>query len=288
MALDKELWPAAWARFQSYAMNLPIEFDEDRIKYYHGLVLDLEKATAKSLQQFKIQDQEMKRKVTGSLPPPLDALLPRSVQYSNKKYCDAELARHQIRSLLQFLKQIEAEWAIPPSNDRDYWSMTDSELEKLAHKYKIPAWGRSGEQGEHWSVDRTFIIDQLVKRDLTIGPVNREGSTAINIGTMIASSVQQESPGAVSMVGADFQPNDPTVGKLAGQIKDLLETIQLSPIAKEELRSDVSTIEAQLASPHPKMAIIIECLRSARSILEGATGSMIAPAIVCNISKYIG
>jgi len=36
--------------------------------------------------------------------------------------------------------------------------MKDNELEALANKYNIPPWGRAGEHGEHWFVNRDYII----------------------------------------------------------------------------------------------------------------------------------
>jgi hypothetical protein len=53
----------------------------------------------------------------------------------------------------------------PSSSTTDYWSMSDGDLEKLAAKYNIPPWGRAGEDGEHWYVDRDRVIATLVERD---------------------------------------------------------------------------------------------------------------------------
>lgn len=76
--------------------------------------------------------------------------------------------------------------------------------------------------------------------------------------------------------------------KLLEQIKDLLKTVQLSPISKEEVSADISTIEVQLSRPQPRASIISESLRSIRSILESAAGSILAPHLIHEITKYIG
>lgn len=51
---------------------------------------------------------------------------------------------------------------------RDYWKMSDGDLEALANKHHIPPWGRAGKEGEHWFVDRDRIIAQLLVRDAAL------------------------------------------------------------------------------------------------------------------------
>jgi hypothetical protein len=51
---------------------------------------------------------------------------------------------------------------------KDYWKMSDSNLERMANKYKIPPWGRAGKEGEHWFVDREHIITTLLNRDTAL------------------------------------------------------------------------------------------------------------------------
>ncbi len=67
---------------------------------------------------------------------------------------------------------------------RDYWKMTDGELESLANKYNIPPWERAGEKGEHWFVDRDRIISQLRLRDAALRTTL---TTVISIAALIIS-----------------------------------------------------------------------------------------------------
>ena len=48
---------------------------------------------------------------------------------------------------------------------RDYWSLTEEQLEKYASKYHIPPLARSGPSPENWYFDRDRIIRILVERD---------------------------------------------------------------------------------------------------------------------------
>lgn len=187
-------------------MNLPMQFDEQEIEHYHALVSDLEKATGESLFEFAVPNEELKLRVTGSPPAPLDRLFPRSIQYSRKRYCSTEYAKRKIEALFLYLTELANEQKVPPSESKDYWSMSDPQLERLAKKYSIPAWGRSGLEGEKWFVNRTYIIDELVKRDNAL-----RAATALplvnvlHVGEMHGSVVQQGSPGATAQSrNADF------------------------------------------------------------------------------------
>ena len=54
-----------------------------------------------------------------------------------------------------------------------------------------------------------------------------------------------------------------------------------------ELEAEVLTIEHQVASPKPKQLIISESLKSARSILEGVTGSVLATGLLTQLASLI-
>lgn len=58
--------------------------------------------------------------------------------------------------------------------------------------------------------------------------------------------------------------------------KRSLENLGLGTPEKEELRAEISTLEAQASSPKPKILIVRESLLSLRRILEGAAGSAAA------------
>lgn len=68
------------------------------------------------------------------------------------------------------------------------------------------------------------------------------------------------------------------VEKVLEEIRPLLNAAKLTSEAKEELRAEFVTVEAQMKSPKPKHAIIRESLQSARHILEHAFGAGMAHA----------
>jgi hypothetical protein len=61
----------------------------------------------------------------------------------------------------------------------------------------------------------------------------------------------------------------------------------LSPAAKEELTTDIATVEVQLSSTNPKPSVISECLRAIRTILENAVGSATGTGLAYKIAKYL-
>jgi hypothetical protein len=109
---------------------------------------------------------------------------------------------------------------------------------------------------------------------------------SINVKHMHGSVIQQgtsHSPVTISLdaKSADFRA-------LVQDIKTKIPALELDQLSKDQLVSDVATIEAQIASPVPKRSIITECLSSARTILEIAAGDVAAVALVHEIAKYLG
>jgi hypothetical protein len=68
------------------------------------------------------------------------------------------------------------------------------------------------------------------------------------------------------------------VERVLGEIRPLLNAAKLSAEAKQELKAEFVTVEAQIKSPKPKHTIIRESLTSARHILEHAFGAGMAHA----------
>jgi hypothetical protein len=103
---------------------------------------------------------------------------------------------------------------------------------------------------------------------------------------MHGSSIQQATQG--SSVGIDFKSKDPDLRSLLRDIKTSVDQIKLSVAAKAQLDSDLSTVETQRFSPSPKPSVVIECLTSAKSILESAVGSLIASGLAARIASILG
>lgn len=97
------------------------------------------------------------------------------------------------------------------------------------------------------------------------------GDHAIHIhGNVTGSTIQQ---GSQNTAIVNYQ-ND--VRQVVEEIRSVLNAAKLTSEAREELRADVETVEAQAKSPKPKHTIIKESLQSARHILEHAFGAGMA------------
>jgi hypothetical protein len=98
-------------------------------------------------------------------------------------------------------------------------------------------------------------------------------------GDVIGSAIQAGSPGATQTT---------TIGDLnLDRVREFVEryeeaepSLGLNAENAAELQADIATIRAQLNSPRPKPEIIRQSLRTARAILEGATGSLAASGLL--------
>ena len=101
----------------------------------------------------------------------------------------------------------------------------------------------------------------------------------------VTGSIIQQAPSR-SPATLNYQAAD--IANIIAQIKAELSTLPLSPAAKSELDVEVQTVALQLSAARPKNVVIHECLRSARAVLEGIAGSLVATEIVHKITQIIG
>jgi hypothetical protein len=113
----------------------------------------------------------------------------------------------------------------------------------------------------------------------------RAAGSHIHIEHMHGSSIQQGSPGSTANI--TFQNNDARLIDVLSNIKSALDQLQLDVSARNELAAEVQTIEAQIASPRPKTSVITECLRSAKTLIEGSAAKAISSGIVAAINKFL-
>lgn len=78
-----------------------------------------------------------------------------------------------------------------------------------------------------------------------------------------------------------------TVTDFINALKKEISDLPLSGDSKSELESDIATTEAQLNSPKPKEGVIKECLKSIRTILEGAAGSATAQILLTSTQPFL-
>jgi len=115
-------------------------------------------------------------------------------------------------------------------------------------------------------------------------------NVTFNINGMYHSQIQHDTFQSVQSLNIRETDTD-KIKKLIQQIKGDIEQLDLSSDKKSEFVSDINTIESQLSSSKPKMAVLKECIGSLRNILEGTTGSLLANGIVENIytiSRILG
>lgn len=105
------------------------------------------------------------------------------------------------------------------------------------------------------------------------------------IGTMNESQIQQDTISSTQsqMVAIDAKTLRGVISEILGRIPEL----QLDQEKEQELRSEISCIQIQLASPKPKREIISECLKTSRSIIEGATGSALFQGVLVAIGTFL-
>ncbi len=95
-----------------------------------------------------------------------------------------------------------------------------------------------------------------------------------NIGSMQNSQFQQDSPRASQKLKVGTELSQ--IEALMAEMKNSMGQFGLNPDSESELKTEISTIEIQSKSPKPKLSIISESLKSIRSILKSATGSVAA------------
>ncbi len=119
-----------------------------------------------------------------------------------------------------------------------------------------------------------YLVDSgVIKLENVEHTTKTPHSGDIHIHGPVTSSVIQQ--GSHNTATVNYQ-ND--VEKVVEEIRSLLNAAKLTSEAKEELRAEFITVEAQIKSPRPKHTIIRESLTSARHILEHAFGAGMAHA----------
>ncbi len=232
------------------------------------------------MQSFKIPLDRLEHRVTSFRPAACRRPGSGSVTYSKDRYCDDNLFARQVGALWNYIQQVRpAALAVAPEND--YWSMSDEQLDQLATKYNI---GGYGDNMGH--IDRDTLITQLLKRDRALQPKKLPPTYnhTINVGGNMTDSVIQQGT-RNSQANVTF--NATAVRDLVERIKPIVDELPISVEAKEELRSDIQSIEPQLSSSRPKMTIIETCMTSMQRILLEASAHTAAILAAEEIRKLL-
>lgn len=102
----------------------------------------------------------------------------------------------------------------------------------------------------------------------------------ISIGSMHNAQVQQDAHHSSQYFDQSI-PHLDLEAFLEAFSQDILKISD--QVVAQGLRSDIETIRAQSSAPAPKKGIIKECLGSIKTVLEGATGNVLAsylPAVI--------
>ena len=106
-----------------------------------------------------------------------------------------------------------------------------------------------------------------------------------NIGNMHNSQLQQHSSSSSQSisVATDIQ----ALRVLISELRIAASDLPLKRTEHEEFAAELSTLESQAGSPKPKRVLISESLKSARTILEGAAGNILASDLIAKITLFL-
>ena len=166
--------------------------------------------------------------------------------------------------------------------------MNSSELDESGQQFLIQLFGQTGGEpsaqvsmydiGEGLGLDRdtssrvaeTLIGLQLVEIRTLSGGIGIRTEGANEVKRLTGSApLTDGSPGELTDQPVMDSISCRGVEQAAGELKSRAGNLGLDFNGLSELMADLKTIDAQLGSSRPKTAIIRECLRSLKEILEG-------------------
>jgi hypothetical protein len=107
----------------------------------------------------------------------------------------------------------------------------------------------------------------------------------VNVGgSMYGSQVLQGSQGGSQAMQTGVTED---LREIVELIRQRLPELGLKDEDQQELKSDLAALQSQAESPKPKGGIIREALTSARRILEGAAGKMVAAPLLAKLGVVI-
>jgi hypothetical protein len=105
-------------------------------------------------------------------------------------------------------------------------------------------------------------------------------------GDISDSQIQIEAMSSTQIKTIEFDIEQ--IKNLVTALESTVDALGLDDNGKQELKSDIATLEAQSASSNPKNSIIGESISSIRTILEGAAGNLVASGMLSQIGKLFG
>lgn len=266
------------ARLNALRKNLPPDATESVVAEYNTLVHDLQIVSRdEGLVAFRIPDSQLNKRIIGARRG--TARHPGSVTYSSARYCDDDYFKRQVEGLWSYL--MEPKHA--NTTQKTYWDMTNDELEILAIELKIPYVNISPDGS--WHINRSVIIDELVKRDRYLREMNLQSGNSITVLGSVYNSNLQQGDGSTATINYKAMESD--VLRVLTDIEQSIDKLVLPPLDRNELVAEVQTVKAQLNSPKPKTHVITESFRSIRHILEHAAGAAIAHGLIAEVVRLL-
>ena len=276
---DEKKWRLAVAEFQAMRANVPGFIPEAFVNDFHAVLDKMAAASEEDFDTFRIPAADLRPRVVSFQ---LGSYRggPGRKQYSRENFCDSNLFQRKIDGLTAYLPIVEETMRQPlvPDDSKDYWSMDDAQLVRLADKFNIGGYG-----DQFGFVDRSIIINALLQRDRAIRPEKPAGSHFMNLGTIIGSNVQQDSHRSNATVNYSAQEQS----RLIAQIREAIPQLSLTSVQTHDINTDLATAELQLKSGNPRKSIMDECWSSIRSILEKAAGSLVAAPLLNELAKHL-
>jgi hypothetical protein len=106
----------------------------------------------------------------------------------------------------------------------------------------------------------------------------------VNVENMHNSALMQASPAGT--INQHFDIKNQDFKSFVGEVRTQLSQIPLSDDDRVQANADIVTVMTQIGAPKPKNSIVRECVKSLRIILENATGSLIATALLTKLDGY--
>jgi hypothetical protein len=107
---------------------------------------------------------------------------------------------------------------------------------------------------------------------------------SIKVDNMYNSALMQGSHD--STINQHFDMRSEEFKNFVGNLRTMLAQVTLADADRTQANADLSTVEAQIASPKPKHSVVRECMMSVRTILENAAGSLIATGAISAINQW--
>jgi len=105
-----------------------------------------------------------------------------------------------------------------------------------------------------------------------------------NIGSMQGSQIQQHSSGDQTL---NLNPDMRAIAEFVSKLRTSIDKLGLDQDSRKEVLAEIATTHSQAESPRPKRAVIVESMKTIRTIIEGAAGSVLATGFLAELAKLL-